>query len=403
MTKARMATLLLLATATIAALVWAFWPAPVPVDMAEARLAPLRVTVSAEGVTRVRTPYLVTAPISGTAIRSPVEIGDPVTQDETVVAAIRPAEPALLDARARAEAEAAVVEAEAGFRLAEANLARARSELDFAESQLERNRQLAARGTIPQRVLEDSQQQVQTAQASLEAAKSERAMREAMLRRAEAVLVGPAARIAEFVPGACCTEITAPQSGTVLSVEEMSARQVQVGEPLLTIGDLSDLEVEVDLLSADAVRLRPGAPATIERWGGEEDLEARVRRIDPAGFTRISALGIEEQRVRVLFDFVSPPEKRAGLGNAFRVFVRVVIWEDDEVLQIPVSALFRVGDDWAVYRVADGLAERRIVEIGRRTAMVAQVLDGLSAGDIVVNFPGDRVTEGVAIVPRDED
>ena len=402
MTKARIATLLALTAAAVAALVWAFWPEPVPVDMAEVRQAPMQVTVSAEGVTRVRDPYLVTAPISGTTTRSPVEVGDQVMRDATVVAVIRPADPAFLDARARAEAEAAVVEAEAGVSLAEANLARARADLAFAESQLERNRELAARGTIPQRMLEDSQRQVETAQAAQEAAESELAMREATLRRAEAVMVGPEGRIAEGTPGACCAEITAPQSGTVLSVEQMSARLVQAGEPLLTIGDLSDLEIEVDLLSSYAVRLRPGAPATIERWGGDEVLEARVRRIDPEGFTRVSALGIEEQRVRVMLDFVTPAEERGGLGNAFRVFVRVVIWEEDEVLQVPVSALIRSGDEWAVYRVSDDVAERRIVEIGRRTATVAQVLDGLTPGDMVVAYPGDRVSEGVAVVARSD-
>jgi HlyD family secretion protein len=400
MTRARIVTLLALGAAAIAGLVWAFWPDPIPVDVAEVRTGPIQVTVAGEGVTRVREPYLVTAPIAGTAGRSPVQVGDVVLRDLTIVATIQPAEPAFLDARARAEAEAAVTEAQAAVRLAEANLTRARGDMAFAENQLERNRELAARGVIPQRMLEDSIQLAETRLAALEAAESELEMREATLARARAVLLGPEARVEAGIEGACCVDITAPQSGTVLSVEQTSARLVQAGEPLLIIGNLSDLEIEVDLLSSDAVRLVPGARAMIERWGGAP-LEARVRRIDPRGFTRVSALGIEEQRVRVLLDFVDPPEARAGLGDAFRVFVRVVVEEEEEALQVPVSALFRLGEDWAVFRIEEERAVLQTVELGLRTQSVAQVLSGLSDGDTVVAYPGDRVTDGARVAPRD--
>jgi HlyD family secretion protein len=400
MTRARIVTLLALGAAAIAGLVWAFWPDPIPVDVAEVRTGPIQVTVAGEGVTRVREPYLVTAPIAGTAGRSPVQVGDMVLRDLTIVATIQPAEPAFLDARARAEAEAAVTEAQAAVRLAEANLTRARGDMAFAENQLERNRELAARGVIPQRMLEDSIQLAETRLAALEAAESELEMREATLARARAVLLGPEARVEAGIEGACCVDITAPQSGTVLSVEQTSARLVQAGEPLLIIGNLSDLEIEVDLLSSDAVRLVPGARAMIERWGGAP-LEARVRRIDPRGFTRVSALGIEEQRVRVLLDFVDPPEARAGLGDAFRVFVRVVVEEEEEALQVPVSALFRLGEDWAVFRIEEERAVLQTVELGLRTQSVAQVLSGLSDGDTVVAYPGDRVTDGARVAPRD--
>jgi HlyD family secretion protein len=400
MTRARIVTLLALGAAAIAGLVWAFWPDPIPVDVAEVRTGPIQVTVAGEGVTRVREPYLVTAPIAGTAGRSPVQVGDMVLRDLTIVATIQPAEPAFLDARARAEAEAAVTEAQAAVRLAEANLTRARGDMAFAENQLERNRELAARGVIPQRMLEDSIQLAETRLAALEAAESELEMREATLARARAVLLGPEARVEAGIEGACCVDITAPQSGTVLSVEQTSARLVQAGEPLLIIGNLSDLEIEVDLLSSDAVRLVPGARAMIERWGGAP-LEARVRRIDPRGFTRVSALGIEEQRVRVLLDFVDPPEARAGLGDAFRVFVRVVVEEEEEALQAPVSALFRLGEDWAVFRIEEERAVLQTVELGLRTQSVAQVLSGLSDGDTVVAYPGDRVTDGARVAPRD--
>lgn len=390
------------ALAVAGALFWAFRPEPVTVDMAEARLGPMQGTVAAEGVTRVREPYLVTAPISGTALRSPVDVGDAVERGETVVAVIRPAEPALLDARARAQAEAAVAEAEAAVQVAQANLARAGTDLDHAESQLVRNRELAARGTIPQRLLEDSLQAVDLRIATLEAARSELSMHQATLARARAQLVGPEGRLANGDIDACCAEIVAPQSGTVLSVVNESARLVQAGEHLLTIGDLADLEIEVDLLSPDAVGLAPGARALIERWGGPYPLEARVRRVDPRGFTRVSALGIEEQRVRVLLDFDAPPGERPGLGDAFRVFARIVVWEEPEVLQVPVSALFRHGEGWAVFRIDNGTATLCEVEIGRRTQTEAGIVAGLAPGDLVVAYPGERVGEGTRVVARVE-
>ena len=388
------------ASALMGGLVWAFWPEPVPVDMAEARLAPMQVTVAAEGVSRVREPYLVTAPITGTAARSPVGVGDAVTRGQTVLAVITPAAPALLDARSRAEAEAVLREARAALELTRVNLARAETDLAHAEANLARNRELAGRGVIPQRMLEDSLQMVETHRAAVEAGLSEIAMREATLARAQAVLMGPEARPNDL-PAEEAVQIRAPQSGTVLWLEDESARLVQAGASLMAIGDLADLEIEVDLLSADAVRLVPGAAATVERWGGEADLEARVRRIDPRGFTRVSALGIEEQRVRVFLDLVSPPEARPGLGDAFRVFVRIVVWETDAALQVPISALFRSDGGWAVFRVEEGRARLTPVEIGRRTQTTAQVLSGLGEGDPVVAFPGDRVTDGGRVVPRE--
>ena len=399
MNRPRLILGLLGGAALVGGLTWAFWPEPLPVDMAEVRLAPMEVTVAAEGVSRVREPYLVTAPISGEAARSPVSVGDAVTRGETVLASITPAEPALLDARARAEAEAAAAEARAAVQLARVNLARAQVDLDHAEANLERNQSLAATGAIPQRMLDDTRQLAETQRAAVEAAETELVMREATLARAEAVLMGPQMRL-EAGFGDCCAEIPAPQSGTVLSIENESARLVQAGEPLMTIGDLTDLEIEVDLLSADAVRLATGARAWIERWGGEDALDARVRRIDPRGFTRVSALGIEEQRVRVQLELLTPPEERAGLGDAFRVFVHIVVWEADEALQVPISALVRSDGDWAVYRVKNGRAMLRPVEIGRRTQTEAQVLSGLEPGDTVVAFPGDRVSDGARVTSR---
>jgi len=381
-----------------AATVWALRDEALPVDLATVNAAPMEVSVAAEGVTRIREVFAVSAPIAGTVLRAPVEVGDPVIAGQTVVARIRPAEPALLDSRARAQAEAAVAEAQAAVRLAEVNLARAETDTDFAEGQLARNRDLADRGTIAQRVLEASQQALVTVRAAREAARSELALHRATLTRAQAQLLTPE----DFANGngACCIDLRAPATGVVLSLDAASARPVVPGSPLLTLGDPGDLEVELDLLSADAVRVVEGAVAHVERWGGEGVLQARVRRIEPQAFTRVSALGIEEQRVRLHLDLLTPPEGRAGLGDRFRVFVRVVVWSAPDVVQVPVSALFRQGDGWAVFREVAGQALLTPVEVGQRMEASAQVLSGLEAGERVVAFPGSRLADGVRVVER---
>lgn len=399
MSRTRVVVIAAVAVAA-AALAWALWPEPVPVDLAEVRRGPMEVTVSANGVTRIRDTYLVTAPIAGTASRSPVEVGDVVEAGATVVATIEPAAPALLDARARAQAEAAVAEAEAALRQAEANVARAEADVDFARSNHERVRRLSEQGTVPVRMLDDATLQLRTVETALRAARSEVDRQRAALQRARAQLVGPDGDGSDE-PGACCVEIRAPASGTVLSVGNVSARLVQAGETLLTIGRAGDLEIEVELLSSDAVRIEPGARARIARWGGADELAARVRRIEPSAHTRVSALGIEEQRVRVRLDLLTPPEERAGLGDNYRVFVHVVEWAGDDVLQVPVGALFRQGEDWAVYRADGDRAELAVIRLGRRTALEAQVLEGLDAGDRIVLYPGDRVGNGTAIAERE--
>ena len=401
MSKIRIAVISVAAIAAAGALTWAFWPEPVPVDLATVERGPLEVTVSANGVTRIRDTYLVTAPIAGTTTRSPVEVGDEVVADETVVATIQPAAPALLDARARAQAEAAVSEAEAGLRHALTNVARAEADLDHAQSQFERTSRLAEQGTIPLRMRDDAALQLRTVETALDAARTDVDRQQATLRRARAQLVGPEGEGGTPAPGECCVQIPAPASGSVLSIENVSARLVQAGEPLLTIGRPDELEIEVELLSADAVRIAPGADAHIARWGGPGELAARVRRIEPSAHTRVSALGIEEQRVRVRLDLLTPTEQRPGLGDNFRVFVRVVEWAGEDVMQVPVGALFRHGEDWAVYRkTEDERAEVVLVEIGRRTALQAQVLSGLEAGDRVVLYPADRIEAGTRVVDR---
>lgn len=386
--------------AVVVGLLWALMPQPVPVDLVKARIAPMEVTVTAEGMTRIRDPWQVTAPVTGNTTRSPVDTGDRVTAGETVVAVIQPAEPAFLDARARRLAEAAVTEAEAAVKLAEAQLARADVELSHFEAELERNKTLAQRGTVSVTVLENSAQAAASARAARQAALAELELTRATLDRARAQLMGPEAPVAGGAVSDCCIRLTAPVSGTVLEVADLNARLVQAGTPLLSIGDLEDLEIEVDLLSADTIGIAPGTRAHVERWGGEGVIDARVRRIDPSAFTRVSALGIEEQRVRLLLDITSPPEMRAGLGDRYRVYVRIVVWEGQDVLQVPRAALFREDGQWAVFVAEDDRAAIRIVQTGRMTADWVQVTSGIAEGEAVVAYPGSRVEAGVRLSAR---
>jgi len=395
--SARRIVLLLLAALALAALAWvAFRPQPVPVDLAAVTEGPMRGTVNADGKTRIRQVYEVSAPIAGTARRAVVEVGDRVAKGD-VVAVVEPLAPALLDARARAEAEAALREAEAALSLAESQARQAAEELAYARSQYERTRALVERGVSSTTQLEDATQVVTIRLAAMEAARSSVNMATSARDRAEAVLIGPEAGEAA---GGCCVDLAAPIDGTVLTVENVSEHAVTPGSPLVTLGRPDDLEIVADLLSADAVGLAPGAAARVERWGGPEALEARLRRIEPSARTRVSALGIEEQRVDAIFDLVSPPEARPGLGDGFAVFLRITAWEATGAVQVPTGALFRQGAGWAVFRAEDGVARLVPVTVGRMNDTDAEILDGLAPGDRVIPHPSDALSDGVRIVER---
>jgi HlyD family secretion protein len=375
----------------------AFREDPVPVDLIEVISAPMQVTIDADGKTRIRDLFEVAAPIAGTALRAPVAVGDPVVAGETVVARVEPATPTLLDARSRAQAEAAVAEAEAALEVARTDLTRAEEEEVFARMQFERTQTLVERGVSTITQLETATQVLAVAEAAVASARSRIAMAEGTRDRAQAALVGPEGGAGD---AACCVDLTAPAGGVVLSIATISEHPVQAGAPLVTVGDPAELEIVADLLSSDAVRIAPGTRAIVERWGGPDALEAVLTRIEPAAETRVSALGIEEQRVDVIFDIVTPAEDRPGLGHGFSVFLRVVEWEEESVLQVPLGALFRRGDGWAVYVVADAVVEERAVTLGRRGARMAQVLEGLEAGERIVTHPSEAVADGVTVVDR---
>lgn len=391
MTQRLMTLVLVLAIAGL--LAWALWPRPVPQATAQVGRQTLSVVIEEEGRTRIRDIYTVSAPISGKMQRSLLEPGDEVIEDMTVVAMLQPADPGLLDARARRVAEAAAGAAQAAVSLAEAQLKEAQSTSVYAESEFERAATLVRRGTISERTFDKAKLDAATARAQLASAEANLEVRRRELESANAVLIQGSGI---HPSGECCVPVKAPASGRVLRVLVKSEQTVQAGMPLAEIGDPRDLEIEVELLSRDAVRVASGAKATIDGWGGPQ-LDAHVERIDPSAVTKVSALGIEEQRVNAVLRLDGDPARWARLGHGFRVVVHIEVWRNDDALAVPLGALFRKGSEWAVYAVENGRAKLKTVSIGERNSLHGEVLGGLQEGEIVILHPSDRVEDGVAI------
>ncbi|HWW03456.1 MAG TPA: efflux RND transporter periplasmic adaptor subunit [Candidatus Acidoferrum sp.] len=369
----------------VALLVAGLWPKPLPVEIARASIGALRATVNEEGKTRIKQRYVVSAPVAGQLQRIPFKAGAEITAGETV-AVIEPVSAALLDARARRTTEA---KRDSAF----ANVEKARTAHTLAASELRRSEKLYSDKTI-------SIQELETVQMRAASTASEEAAAEGALRQAEAEL-------AEFAPGSypgtnapsLPREIKAPASGRVLRVFEENSRSVPAGTELLEIGDPADLEVVVEVLSRDGAMIAPGAPVEFDQWGGGDPLLGRVRMVEPAAFTKVSALGVEEQRVNVVADLVTPPEQRRNVGDKFRVDARIIIWEARDALKVPAGSLFRQGDQWATFVVADGRARLRVVKAGRSSGTETQVLDGLKEGEEVILYPGSRVHDGQRVRP----
>ncbi len=397
-TWARRAVWGVVAAGVVAAFAWAMWPKPALVDLAAIGRGVLEVTVEDEGTTRIREVYTVSAPTTGKMLRSALTVGDPVEAGKTVVARFEPTDPTFLDARSRRIAEAAVEAAKSAVALAETQVDQARSQLAFARSDLRRAVELADRHTIPERSLEKARLDVVSAESAVASALATHEVRRRELESARAQLMGP--QEGEGRSAECCIDVRAPVDGRVLELLAESEQVVQAGSPLLKIGDPGDLEIAVDLLSRDAVRVEVGAPARIESWGGEETLSARVRRIEPTGYTKVSALGIEEQRVKVVLDFTDPPATRRRLGHVFRIVARIVVWRGEGVLQVPIGALFRDGENWAVFVLDGGRVRLRHIEIGERNQRFARVVAGLGEGERVVLHPGEGVSDGATAAPR---
>ena len=389
--------------AVIGAIVYALIPAPVGVDTAVIGRGALEVTVDEEGVAQIRDVFRVSAPIAGKLNRIPVHVGDAVSPDGIAVASIQPAEPSLLDIRTQSELKAAADAARAAVGLAQAQVTSAEASERLAASDLDRSRQLADKGAISERALEKAVTDLDTARAAVEQAKANLALRQSELASAEAHLIQPGSGGAESGQANCCVPVMAPVKGVVLKLLVESAQVVGAGTPLVEIGDPKDMEVVVHLLSSDAVEIKPGAPATLTDWGGAGALNAYVRRIDPAAYTKVSALGVEEQRVDATLEITDPYDKWQGLGHDYRVTAHIRTWKGGDVVKVPVGALFRRGADWNVFRVVDGKAKLTRIVIGHRNTHFAEVQSGLVTGDTIILHPSDQVTDGISVAPRPDE
>jgi HlyD family secretion protein len=391
----RIAVIGVVVLAAAGGLWWAFAPQPVAVDTVAVAKGDLLVTVDEEGLAKVRDVYEIAAPISGELLRIAVEVGDAVAAG-AVVATLLPMESALLDPRSRAEAEAAVRAAEDAVTSAQSDLTIARSEQDYWQAEAERKELLLEKGFTTLQVVQQARLELARRASLIANAEAALEMRQHQLEQAEARLLqsNPAAAVDTR------RDVLAPAPGEVLRIDNDSGRSVAAGTPLMQIGQPDDLEIVVDLLSADAVRIDAGAPATVSGWGGDQELTARVSRIEPTGFTKVSALGVEEQRVLVHLDLLDPPESRPRLGHLYRVFVRIEAQHVAGALLVPTSALFRTDNRWSAFVVEEGKARLRQIDIGARNAEMAEVLEGIAAGAIVIVHPSDQIVDGSLVKPR---
>jgi HlyD family secretion protein len=371
----------------------ALWPESMEVSVVHTERGPMQVTVDEDGETRVRDRFLVTAPVSGRVQRIEIEPGDTVVRGKTVLARITPGESPLLDPRTRSELQAAIEAATAAVGQARAERQRAATALERARTTLRRQQELMKAGAIAADDLDAAETALATSEDALRAA-------EFTERRAESELQLARARLSAPSTSGRSVDVLSPIDGTVLKRMRESEGIVPVGEPLLEIGEPGRMEIVADLLSTDAVRVSPGAEVLIEQWGGGHTLHGRVRRVEPSGFMKVSALGVEEQRVNVVIDFTNPAEA-SRLGDAYRVEVRIVLWKENDVLKVPVGALFRQGDGWAVFVVAEGRVRRQPVQLGQRNDNEGQITSGIEAGATLVLHPPDTLTDGMRVTVRE--
>ena len=378
-------------------LAWTLMPAPVPVSAAEVKSGVFVESVEEEGRTRLRDSFTVSAPISGYLQRVALEVGDEVEQDQ-VVFRMEPHPAPALDARSMEQARENLSAARSRLQAARADLETQQAEATFADAEFERYRHLRERELISATEMDRVRSVRDRQRAAVRAAENGVDVARFEVESARAFLdIASGQRPDADQP---VLEVRTPSAGLVLTRHRCCEGAIAAGDPVIEVGHLDDLEVQVDLLSMDAVRVRRDMRVYITGWGGDETLAARVRRVEPAGFTKVSALGVDEQRVPAIIDFDDVEGAAGWLGVGFRVEAEFLLWEGDEVIQIPTSALFRSEGRWAVFVVQDGRAALRRVETGRRSGMVTQILDGLEPGEVVVTHPGDRVRDGVRVEPE---
>lgn len=386
-------------------LAYAFWPRAMAVDIGETEIGAMTVTINEEARTRVHDAFVVSAPITGRLLRPEVDPGDQVVAGETVIARMLPTNPSVLDVRTEEQAKAAIEAAEAALVLAKADVKRAAADADFARLEASRTRKLRSDGFVAEIALDRAERARRAANAALETARAAVDVREADLENARARLItfseAQHSVIEANPPAESAIPIRAPASGYILRVMQRSETIISAGSPILEIGDPNDdLEIVAELLSSDAVKIEPGDRVIIEKWGGEGDLDGVIERVEPWGFTKFSALGVEEQRVNAIIRFTGDAEARRRLGHGFRVEVRIVAWEKDDALIAPASALFRAGGEWSVFTVENGRARKKSVMVERSNGVQAAISGGVEEGDAIILYPGSRVVDGARVKAR---
>jgi HlyD family secretion protein len=384
----------LIAAIIIAATIYGFLPKKIPVDLYEVSRGPLRVTIEEEGRTRLKDRFIVSSPVSGYMMRNNVKVGDSIRRGQVLVL-LQPLPSQPLDKRSREEAEAAVSAAEAGLKASREREKAAQADREYLEKQFSRMKNLYSKKYVAKDQFDQADSNAQKARAAVLSATAAVDVARFELERAKAVLknVSLGAKNSQLE----AIKVPSPIDGTVLKVYRESEGPVQTGEPLVEAGDLHGLEVRVEVLSSDAVKINRGTRVLFERWGGEKTLEGVVRRVEPAGFTKISSLGVEEQRTLVIVDIVSPAAIWNSLGDGFRLEANFIIWEKKDILQVPAGALFRSGENWAVFVAENGRARLRTVKTGQRNGLVAEIISGLREHEMAIVHPDDAIKDGVLI------
>jgi len=397
MRSRRWIIVIIIIVGVISAIVYGFIPKPVTVDLVKVSRGSLRVTVEEEGKTSVKDRFVLSAPVAGFKRRIKLDVGDHVQKGQALIE-LEPLKSNLLDPRSRAAAEAAVSSAKAALKVEEERVRAATADTEYAEKNFERIKKLHEGGYVAKDALEQAEAGAKRTEANLLSAEAGVKVARFELDRALTALRHSAAEETR-IQGKIVI-IQSPVSGSILKIYRESEGVVQSGEPLIDIGDPEKLEVKVEVLSADAVKIRPGTPVLFERWGGNSILSGKVRVVEPAGFTKISSLGVEEQRVFVIVDIISSIKDEHSLGDGYRMEASFIIWEGKDVLQVPASALFRKQDGWAVFVVKNNKALKREVKVGQRTGLSAEILFGLAEGEEVISHPDNSIEEGTRVRPR---
>jgi len=384
-------------TGVLLAIVYGFVPKPLPVDLVKVSRGPLKVTVEEEGKTRVKDRFVVSATVTGFMRRIKLDVGDHVQKGKTLVE-LEPLKSNLLDPRSHATAEATVSSAKASVKVEEERARAAAADVEYTRKNFERIKKLYEGGYVAKDTLEQAETGAKRAEANLLSAEAAVKVARFELDKAHTALRHSAAESAKIQDK--IVTIQAPVNGRVLKIYHESEKVVQSGEALIDIGDAKNLEVKVEVLSADAVKIKPETPVLFERWGGNSTLSGKVRVVEPTGFTKISSLGVEEQRVLVIVDITSFPKSGQILGDGYRLEASFIIWEGKDVLQVPASTLFRKQDGWAVFVVKNNKTLKREVKVGQRTGLAAEILSGLAEGEEVISHPENSIKDGTRVRPR---